>query len=234
MKKARVYVQQRWQDQVYTKFASSLANRYPLVANREAEAPVSEFDNFFKPLGVQQNFVNEYLAPFVDMRNWTNKDFDGQSLEIDSATMVQLRRANNIRNAYYSSGNSAAIKFKAEPNKLDSSVRLFALEIGDERASYSHGPRTAKNISWAGLEDIRARIIFEDLNETVHRKHFEGDWALFRLIDTSKVESANNRNFHYITFEDNGRKAQYKVNTSTRINPFDLSLLRNYRVSKSI
>ncbi len=27
----------------------------------------------------------------------------------------------------------------------------------------------------------RVRVIFEDLNDAVHRKEYEGDWALFRL-----------------------------------------------------
>lgn len=234
MNKTRSHVQYQWEDQVYRSYANTLANKYPLSAGKDSETPILEFDNFFKPQGIQQNFVNEYIAPFINTRNWKQKVFDKQSLGLSPSTMVQLRRAENIRNAFYSTGESASIDFKVEPSKLDSGVRLFALEVGETRTSYSHGPRTTKNISWSGLEDIRVRIIFEDLNETVHRKHFEGDWALIRLLDTSKVETGRNRNTHLVTFEDSGRKAQYTVSTSTRINPFDLTLLRNYRLAKTL
>ena len=79
--------------------------------------------------GVEQAFVSEYLKPFLDTRRWKVKAFEGQSLPINSSTLAQLRRAENIRRAYFSAGGGAAIKFRIEPTKLDSSVRLFALEV---------------------------------------------------------------------------------------------------------
>lgn len=234
MAKAKLHVDAAWREQVYSSYRDTLAGRYPMVSGREAETPAMEFNSFFQPDGLEQQFVKTYIQPFVDTRRWKQKSLEGQSLPVSKASLTQMRRADNIRRAFFSNGGDASVKFRVEPTKLDSSVRLFALELGDSRIPYSHGPRTAKGVQWTSGEDNRVRVIFEDLNETVHRKHFEGDWAWLRLIDDSQLNSTNNKSVHLITFEENGRKAEFKLTASSSINPFDHSLLRNYRVSDSL
>ncbi|BFM16830.1 type VI secretion system membrane subunit TssM [Maricurvus nonylphenolicus] len=231
--KTKLHIDAVWKEQVYSTYQNSLSNRYPMVANRQTETPVLEFNNYFQPDGIEQKFVNSYIKPFVDTRRWKVRQLEGRSLAINSSTLKQLRRAENIRRAFFSAGENAAIKFRIEPTKLDSSVRLFALELGESRVPYSHGPRTTKHLDWVGGEDIRVRIIFEDLNETVHRKHFEGDWAWFRLLDASDMRSKRNNEYE-ITFSESGRNAKFRLIANSNINPFDNSLLRNYRCPQTL
>lgn len=231
--KSKLHLDSVWQEQVYGSYSHSLSNRYPMSANRRNETPIDDFNSYFQPGGIEQAFVKQYIAPFVDTRRWKVKSIDGQQLAISGATIKQLKRAENIRRAFFSSGENAEIAFRVEPARLDSSVRLFALEIGDARVPYSHGPRTTSNLNWTGGEDLRARVIFEDLNETIHRKHFEGDWAWFRLLDESNIESAGN-NTYKVTFEEEGRRAQFKLLANSSINAFDQGLLRNYRCPKTL
>ncbi len=231
--KSKNHLDSVWQDQVYGSYSHNLSNRYPIVASRSAEAPMDDFNNYFKPGGIEQTFVAENIAPFLDIRRWKIKRLDGQGLDISASTINQLKRAENIRRAFFSTGSNAKIAFKIEPAKLDSSVRMFSLEIGDVRVPYSHGPRTTSNLNWTGGEDIRARVIFEDLNETVHRKHFEGDWAWFRLLDESDVQPSGN-NTYKVTFEEEGRQAQFKLMANSSINPFNNGLLSSYRCPKTL
>lgn len=232
--KARLHLNTVWREQVYGAYQNSLLNRYPMTANGRDETPILEFNNYFQPDGIEQRFVSNYIRPFVDTRRWKIRQIDGQGLTLSSSTLTQLRRAENIRKAFFSNGERAAIKFRIEPTKLDSGVRLFALELGENRVPYSHGPRTVSHMGWTGGEDIRARVIFEDLNETIHRKHFEGDWAWFRLLDESDVKSTGIDNIYQVTFKEEGREAQFKLIANSTINPFDHGLLRNYRCPQTL
>ena len=234
MAKSKRHVDSAWRQQVYASYERSLSGRYPMQLHRQRETPVLEFNDFFKPGGIEQSFVSTYIKPFVDTRTWQPRRLEGQSLHLAPSTLQQLRRADNIRRAFFNSSDKAAIQFRIEPTKLDSGVRLFALELGEKRVPYSHGPRTSRSLNWTGGEDNRVRILFEDLNETVHRKHFQGDWAWFRLLEQSRLSGTNSRNIHRVTFEAAGRSAEFKLIAASGINPFDQSLLRNYRCPQTL
>lgn len=234
LSRAQQHLNEVWRDQVYVSYRRSLSNRYPLMASSRDEAPIREFNLFFQPQGIEQRFVNDYLRPFVDTRSWKIRQLDGQGLAINATTLAQLRRADDIRQAFFNDSPQAAITFRLEPTKLDASVRLFALELGNHRVPYSHGPRTISHLGWTGGEDTRARLIFEDLNQSVHRKHFEGDWAWFRLLDESEIQPTERGHIYQITFHEQGRRAQFKLIANSSINPFDRSLLHNYRCPQTL
>ncbi|MFV8783886.1 type VI secretion system membrane subunit TssM [Microbulbifer sp. SA54] len=234
MAKAKRHVNRIWKEQVYSAYDRSLAGRFPLRSNASQEAPVMEFNKFFKAGGTEQQFVQQYLQPFVDTRSWRAKSLEGQSLGISSSALAQLRRADRIRKTLFAGGEQAAYSFRVEPAKLDSGVRLFALEIGESRTQYSHGPRTSTKFRWQGGESNRVRIIFEDLNETVHRKHFEGDWAWYRLLQDSRLEQGANNTELFVTFQESGRQAQYRLAATGIHNPFDQSLLSGYRCPETL
>ncbi|WP_343049024.1 type VI secretion system membrane subunit TssM [Simiduia aestuariiviva] len=228
LKQAKLHIDRAWQEQVYTSYQNNLQNRYPMAPQVSFEAPITEFNQYFKPGGTQHKFVQTYLSPFVDTQRWRLKTVDGRTIGLSSASLRQFRRADDIRKVYFSGAGSASMSFKIEPSKLDSGVRLFSLELGDARVNYSHGPRTLKPMTWEGGKAMRVRVIFEDLNETVHRKHYEGDWAWFRLLDASKIETTASSNVKTITFEENGRQAEFRLIANSGINPFDNRVLRNY------
>ncbi|AFU98091.1 type VI secretion system membrane subunit TssM [Simiduia agarivorans] len=226
--KTKLHIDQIWHEQVFSSYRSNLQGRYPMASHVEFETPVGEFNRYFKPGGIEQQFVNSYLSHFIDVRRWTVKSLEGQSLKISNKSLRQFRQADDIRRAYFSGGPNASMQFKIEPTKLDSGVRLFALELGENRVNYSHGPRTLKPMKWTGGEDMRVRVIFEDLNETVHRKHYEGDWSWLRLLDDSHIDETGNKSIKHIVFEENGRRAEFRLVANTGVNPFDRQLLKNY------
>jgi len=231
---AKGHVNTVWRQEVYAVCEQSIKNRYPMTANRNSEVSANEFNEFFAPNGIQDTFVKTYISPFVNTRTWKVKSFEGQQLALKQATLTQMRRAANIRKAFFNNGDAASMSFKIEPIKLDRSVRLFNLEIGDQFAKYTHGPPAPKDFLWTAGDDDRARIRFEDLNRTKHQTEENGDWAWLELLDVSKVETTSNKNVRRITFSKNGRSISYKVTTRTSISPFDRGLLRNYRCNESL
>ncbi|WP_160151654.1 type VI secretion system membrane subunit TssM [Microbulbifer sp. ALW1] len=229
MAKAKHHADRVWREQVYSVFNRSLSGRFPLRSTGEQEAPVMEFNSYFKPGGVEQQFIQEYLKPFIDTRSWKSKSLEGRSLGVSSSTLAQMQRAERIRKTLFSQGEQVGYSFRVEPTKLDSGVRLFALEMGAQRVPYSHGPRTSTKVDWRGGESNRVRVIFEDLNETVHRQHFEGDWAWYRLLMNSRLEQGKSSSEYLVTFSESGRSAQLRLSATGVYNPFDQNLLGNYR-----
>src|SRR5690554_7734074 len=84
--------------------------------------------SFLKKNGVYHAFFEDYLSPFVDTHNWKLKVYDGNTLGISQNTLSQMKRADMLRKAYYSSGDELTIDFRVKAEKLSSNARLFRLE----------------------------------------------------------------------------------------------------------
>ncbi|MCL6269342.1 type VI secretion system membrane subunit TssM [Sansalvadorimonas sp. 2012CJ34-2] len=231
---AHSYVNNMWQEQVYASYRRSLQGRYPLTISQDKEAPLQDFNQFFKPGGIEEQFFNDYLKPFVSTRNWKVRKLDGRGLAVSSDTLKQLKRATLIRESFYQGGSDLVVDFKLQPTKLDSEVRLFSLELGQQRMNYSHGPRTVKQFEWDEAESSRARVVFEDLNQTVNRQQYDGDWSWFRLFDASKLTSTGDPREFQVIFNEAGREAKFRLIAGSSLNPFNKSLLRSYRLNSRL
>ena len=234
MAKAKVHLDTVWRYQVYETYRNTLNDRFPMSAGRQTEASVVAFNDFFKPGGIQQAFVDEYVAPFVDTYRWKLRSYGGVSIGLRSDTLAQFRRADNIRRAWFSKGETAGVDFRLTPDKLNSNVRLFTLEIGEQRISYSHGPRIEKPVSWTAGESGRSRLIFEDLGERVSSQQYDGDWSLIHLLDGASLRSAVNPAEKMMTLMVEGYDVRYRLTALTNTNPFDLGLLRNFSCPQSL
>ncbi|MFA7554825.1 MAG: type VI secretion system membrane subunit TssM [Spongiibacteraceae bacterium] len=230
LKETRQYISSEWNQQVYKKYVDTLANRYPLNADSDRETPLSDFNKFLSPSGIENTFFSHYLQPFIDTRKWQLRTMDGRRLELAPDALRQLSRARQLRRAYYPNGNEQmAFNFRLKPTKLDPGIKRFTLELSNTRISYSHGPQISNNASWVGGEDNRIRLLFEDLNGDMHRNNFNGDWAWLHLLDASALNKGANANNYNTTFTVGSRKAQYLLTAKTSANPFDTQLLRSYR-----
>lgn len=226
---ARGHLDGNWQQRVYEVCQRSLGNRFPLSAKAGSEVAIQDFIDYFKPDGIEQSFVKEFLAGFIDTQTWKVRALDGQSIPISSETLAQIRRAQQIRAAFFGANpGSASAKFSLKPLKLDSEVRRFELSIGEQTPLvYTHGPKIPASFNWQGGEVRRVRVVFEDLNDAVHRKEYEGDWALFRLLGDANVKAIDGSNYE-LNIGVDGRKAEYQLSASGSNNPFNLDLLSGY------
>jgi type VI secretion system protein ImpL len=228
--KAKRHIDASWQQQVYANFQNSLSDRYPLARNFSLEAPIHAFNRFFKPGGIEHDFVASYLKPFIDMRRWKMRTLDNRGLRISSNTLRQLQHAEKIRTAFFSQGSSAAVGFKIRPSKLAGSVQRVELTLGDKHMFYSHGPVSERHFKWHGGEDTRGGITFKDLKtETEHSINFDGDWAWFRLLDTATMERTRDAGARQVTLSENGRFFVFNLISKNMINPFESGFLSSYQ-----
>lgn len=225
------YLDQSWQQEVQEYFSDNLRGRYPFKSTQSSDADIGDFNAFFGKSGIEQLFFKRYLSSFIDQRNWDLKKLNGQSIAISSRFMTQLKSASQIRYTFFSeSPDHAAINFALKPVKLDARVKRFELEIGnrENRFSYSHGPQIKKSASWKGGENNRVRVMFEDINQAVNQQRFDGDWAWFKLLDSSKLRSLSRSNTQQVVFANGGREATYEISSRVKGSPFDTARLRGY------
>ena len=204
-----------------------LGNRFPIDPKASSDVAMQDFNDYFKPGGIEASFVKDNLSGFVDTRSWRVRALDGQSVGISRDTLAQLRRAQQIRDAFFNTNPAnASARFTLKPLKLDSAVRRFELDIGDTSLVYTHGPKIPTAINWQGGSTNSVRVIFEDLNNQVHRREYDGDWALFRFLRDADISGSGSTYTLHINID--GRSADYQLQAAGSVNPFNLQLLAEY------
>ncbi|TQV76419.1 type VI secretion system membrane subunit TssM [Aliikangiella marina] len=245
----RQHLNNEWQNQVYSSFSKGLANGYPLRRSARSELAVLDFAEFFKPNGTIDKFTQELIAPFVNTRTWQNKAVAGRHMSISKEVLAQLRRARMIRDVFFKlNPESPSISFQMKPDVMNKQDARFTLELGQERMSYSHGPKFWKTLTWSGdNENNRVRLVFEDLNGDFHTKVYDGPWAWFRLQDSAELKATNTAKVYSAKFSvdqelkgDSGRSMKishyitYQIKAKSVNNPFSKNLLGAFNCPESI
>ncbi len=233
------FVNTAWRAQVCTPFKQALAGRYPFNRSSSDEVALLDFTTFFKPQGTMDLFVKEYLQSFLDARG----NLSGNS-GFSSASINEIQKAINIRNTYFrEKGDAPSISLELRPISMSETDARFTLDMGDQKLTYSHGPKFWNPVSWQGDKDSkRIRIIFEDLNDSSYDKIYSGPWAWFHMMDDAEIKSTNQTNSYLITFSvgsstSDGKAAHkivYEAKASSVNNPFKNDLLSSFRCPESL
>ncbi|MCF6324981.1 MAG: type VI secretion system membrane subunit TssM [Gammaproteobacteria bacterium] len=247
---AHQHINAEWKTNVFEPYRQGLANRYPLKTSAQDELALHDFVAFFKPGGTIDAFHKVYVKPFISTRNgWRNRIIDGYNPGLSQKTINQIRKALSIKNIYFrKNAEVPSLTFQLKPHSMPKTDARFILELGDNRISYSHGPKLWKTLSWTGDdEQNRVRIIFEDLNEEQHSTSFEGPWAWFRLLSQSKLVKTEKSNVYLVTYGITRRKESsespgsnvkheitYKIKAKSVNNPFNNNLLSSFRCPENI
>ena len=250
LQSAHQHVNAEWNTKVYSVYRHGLAGRYPLTKSSSNELAIYDFSEFFKPNGTMDTFYNEFIKPFVHTnKGWANKVVDNRSLGLSNKTISQVRKAQNIKDVYFRNNPEIpTIRFQLKPYRLGKNNSRFTLELGTKRIVYNHGPKFWKTVTWSGSdEETRTRIIFEDLNEKLHIKIFDGNWAWFRLQDESRLTKTQQSNTFLVNYSvpDNDknsvtnlaktdRSITFQIKAKSVNNPFNNNLLRSFKVSERI
>ncbi|VAW91010.1 IcmF-related protein [hydrothermal vent metagenome] len=250
LKSAHQHINSEWKSKVHSAYVEGLAGRYPLRKSSSNELAIYDFSEFFKPKGTMDNFYIEFVKPFINTRRgWTNRVVDNYSLGLSKKTIAQIRKAQRIKNIFFRKNpETPSIRFQLKPYLLGKNNARFTLEVGDKRIVYNHGPKFWKTLTWNGAdENTRARLIFEDLNEQLHIKVYEGNWAWFRLQDQSRLTKTRQSNTYFVNYSvpkkaqadgykvaKNEHNITFQIKAKSVNNPFSSNLLRTFKCSERI
>lgn len=232
---ARTYINQQWQH-VFTDYQTRIAEHYPFDASKENEVALADFEQFFAPQGELNQFINNYLKPFLDttQAQWQPKAMNEYVLPISEETINQFIRANIITNMFFPKQNPhAKIEFSLEKINLDPIIAHFQLRLGTNKL---HDNQTNESqptyFTWPHANASLALKAIDGQQFTLEEN---GNWALFKLLQKINVltddDDASNLQ---LLFDINGNSGRYLLHTENQVNPFIPGILEGFSLTKHI
>ncbi|MCD5994594.1 type VI secretion system membrane subunit TssM [Pseudomonas sp. CDFA 602] len=229
------YLNQRYRDELYTFYGQALDKRYPFDAHSSSDVALNDFREFFKSQGLAERFFDSYLKPFVsgDPGHYRLRSIDGLSLPMSRAYLDQMAKVSRIRKSFFASDTQEPqVQFKLEPYTLDQSVSRAEFRLGDQSMEYRHGPIVSALFTWpTDVDDGRASLVLDrSAGRPLGLEKNTGPWSLFRLFDLMQTEPLKGRDVLVLKADLGGMRANYLLMSQRSPNPFDMSVLRSFRM----
>ncbi len=229
---ASAQLNEAWQSKVLP-LCQAAFNRYPFVAGSSQDVPLDDFVKLLGPGGLIDQFFDQYLKPLVDttVRPWRWQAGGNAKLGLSDASLAQLERAADIRDALFPSGPQVSVKFQLQPSQLDPGLAQVSIEIGGQHYTYAHGPVEPMPLQWPAANNVtQVRVTLTPANggpATVLEEN--GPWALLRLLDAARLTPSGQPDKFQIAFVSKAGSAVFDLAASSVRNPFTLSALRAFR-----
>jgi type VI secretion system protein ImpL len=229
------HLNQRYQDEVYGFYGQALDKRYPFHAHSSSDVALNDFREFFKAQGIADRFFDTYIKPFVtgEPGRYRLRSVDGLGLPMSHAWLEQMATVNVVRKSFFAHGpDEPLVQFKLEPYTLDPAVSRAEFRLGDQVIEYRHGPVLATPFKWpTEVDDGRAALVLDRIAERpVGIEKQTGPWSLFRLLDLMDTEYLQGRDVLVLKAEVGGLRANYLLTSQRSPNPFDMAVLRRFRL----
>ncbi|MDD0999670.1 type VI secretion system membrane subunit TssM [Pseudomonas sp. TNT2022 ID1044] len=229
------FVNQRYQSELYSFYGKSINKRYPFNAHSASDVALSDFREFFKAQGLVERFFDNYMRPFVSGNpgSYRLKTVDGRSLPVSRFYLDQMASAHVIRQSFFAEDPSEPqVRFKLEPYSLDPTVSRAEFRFGDRTMEYRHGPIMAASFKWpVEAEDGRTSLVLDRMvGRPIGIEKNKGPWSLFRLLDLMQTESLIGRDVLVLKADVGGLRANYLLMSQRTPNPFDMGVLRTFRM----
>lgn len=229
---AQQQVKEAWASSVAPDCIAAMAGRYPFDRTSPLGVNLIDFTRVLGPGGTIDAFAQEFILPFADtsVRPWRWRRDDTGLRGISNDALRMFEQAGTIRAAFFGSGSSTpGFGFELEPVSLDRRASKVAVEIGDQRITYQHGPRRPTRVQWPNGSGARITFTTAGLMGQTLSTSKPGPWAWLQLLDSSQVRRGGSPDRFRVMFEVNGYRAEFDVRSDSVINPFFLPELERFR-----
>lgn len=229
------YLNQRYQSELYSFYGKAISKRYPFNAHSSSDVAINDFREFFKAQGIAERFFDTYIRAFVsgDPGSYRLRSIDGQSLPINKAYLEQMVAAQVIRQGFFAQNPAEPqVQFRLEPYTLDPAVSRAEFRFGNQQLEYRHGPIVPMSFKWpTDAEEGRASLVLDKIaGRPIGIEKNTGPWSLFRLFDLMQTEYLTGRDVLVLKAELGGLRANYLLLSQRTPNPFEMSVLRSFRM----
>lgn len=212
---------------------AALGGRYPFARGSRQDVKLDDFGRLFAPGALIDGFFTKNLAQYVDTSRspWRWTKLNNVDLGISDATLAQFEKAARIRDAFFPQGGTQpSVGLEIQPMDLSANAANVLLDINGQILSYEHGPQQTLALRWPGAAANQARVSFTgDTGTPLGGITQDGPWALFRLIDQSRIGGASASDRFRFTVSAGGASATFEVRTGSVLNPFTLPQLRDFQ-----
>ena len=212
---------------------AALAGRYPFARGSSQDVKMDDFGRLFAPGGLIDGFFTKNLGQYVDTSRtpWRWVKLNNVDLGISDSVLAQFEKAARIRDAFFPQGGAQpSVGLEISPVDLSADAASVTLDINGETLSYNHGPVKPVAMRWPGTGAGQVRVAFTGLGGAAGGGiTLDGPWALFRLIDRSRVSRSSASDRFQFTVSDSGSSATFEIRTSSVLSPFTLPQLRDFQ-----
>ncbi|WP_420457114.1 type VI secretion system membrane subunit TssM [Rubrivirga sp.] len=208
----RRFLNERWQQDVYGPYASTLAGRYPLSPS-STEVPIAEFEAFFRPeSGTLDRFVTEVLGQVGGL----------DSPAVPASLKSAVRDARRIQTGLFA-GETLGLRFEMQPEVPETAPGAPApgqlyVEMAGTSFTYGMGSRRP----WTAVEwpsGSRSTVRVTTREGTLAPVQFEGAWSLFRVLDRASTTAASSTEYVARWPLDRGVTARVNLRARSAANP---------------
>ncbi|WPN32693.1 type VI secretion system membrane subunit TssM [Pseudomonas sp. P5_109] len=229
------YLNLRYQSELYSFYGKAISQRYPFNAHSSSDVAISDFREFFKAQGIAERFFDSYMRPFVsgEPGNYRMRSIDGHSLPVSRVYLEQMAAAQVIRQSFFADNPAEPqVQFKLEPYTLDPVVSRSEFKFGDKTIEYRHGPIVPMSFKWpTDAEGGRTSLVLDKIvGRPIGIEKNTGPWSLFRLFDLMQTEYLTGRDVLVLKADIGGLRANYLLISQRTPNPFDMGVLRTFRM----
>jgi type VI secretion system protein ImpL len=229
------YLNQRYQSELYSFYGKAINKRYPFSAHSASDVSINDFREFFKEQGIVDKFFESYMRPFVSGApgHYRLRSVDGQSLPISKAYLDQMAATSTIRRSFFAEDPAEPqVQFRLEPYTLDPTVSRSEFRFGDKTLEYRHGPILPVAFTWpSDAQNGRTALVLDKMaGRGVGIEKNTGPWSLFRLFDLMQTEYLTGRDVRVLKADLGGLRANYLLTSQRTPNPFDMNVLRTFRM----
>ncbi len=232
---ARHFINMQWRRQVFPEYQRAVLNRYPFATQSKHDVAINDFDRFFATNGILNNFVSDYIKPFLDTSKseWPLKEADGHVMPIANDTIQQLIRANVITAMFFPSGrDSSHIHFSLQKMNLDPVIAALEISMGGTRLHDTQSEESVVSFDWP---ESNAELILHSIEGQEYALNEKGPWAFFKLLEKLNVlmDKRDSQSLH-VLFEINGDSGRYLLRTDNGLNPFTPGILADFNLQDAI
>ena len=233
------FVNQRYQRELYSFYVRAIKKRYPFSAHSSSDVALNDFREFFRAQGISERFFEGYMRPFVsgEAGNYRLRSIDGQGLPMAKTYFEQMAAVQVIRQSFFAQNPAEPqVQFTLEPYSLDSSVSRSEFRFGNQSIEYRHGPIVPVTLQWpTEAENGRTSLVMEKMvGRPVGIEKSTGPWSLFRVLDLMQMDYLSGRDVMVLKAEVGGLRANYLLMSQRTPNPFDMDVLRSFRLPEQL
>lgn len=229
-------LEKRWDLEVYKFYSERLAPRYPFNPASRHDVALDDFERFFGPRGILNEFTNKYLNVFVkDNVNSLYSKEQGRYL-IRTDLLEQFEAANRIRDAFFNSQGALNIQFTVQPLGMTANTRSSLLNVDGQLIAYRHGPGATVGLIWPNTlsEGVVSKVTFVNSAGGSSEITAKGPWSFFRLLSQGKEDGERSSTSVQLKFAVAQNAMTYRISSEKMNNPFTNRLFDGFRLPRTL
>lgn len=245
---ASQYINTQWKTKVVDYYNQTLSTSFPFKTN-DTDAPIQDFNDFFNPQsGVLWTFFNQELSSFINKERWRVNQWENEGLNVSTDLINSLKKADDISSTLFKGGD-LNVSFRLKPRLPESKpvlgkkpfIEQVYLSIDGVENKYKMGSPFWSDYTWPGnrgTPGVRMNISIRDYG-TSETKSFDGEWALFRLLNDANISRGESASQYVLnwSFKKEGSYdviVSYQLNAGSSRNPFSTGFFRSFELPTKI